>query len=170
MKLTTKQLTILSLLIAIHVVLSRHLAIHIGDLIRISFASVVTGIIAVYFKPAWTILACGISDLLAALLFPTGPFFPGFTLSAMVGGSIYAALLYRKPFSWYRVIAIKALSLIIVTAGLNSYWLSLLIGKSFIVIATPRIAEELLMFPIEVILLGLTLKYLVPQLKKQIVI
>lgn len=169
MKLTVKQLIILSFLISIHVILSRHFAIHIGNIIRISFASVVTGIIATYFKPQWTIFACGLSDLIASLLFPTGTYFFGFTISAMIGGLIYAIILYDKPFKWWRIFLVEILCIIFVTGILNSYWLSLLIGNSFILIFLPRITEKVLLLPIEVFLIGYTLKCLLPSLKRHIV-
>ncbi|ONI44009.1 hypothetical protein AN641_08485 [Candidatus Epulonipiscioides gigas] len=170
MKLTTKQLVIMSILISMHVILSRTLAIHIGDIIRISLAFLITAIMATYFNLAWTIIACGVADFLAAILFPTGTFFPGFTISAMIDGFIYSIFLYRKQFSWWRIIIIKVLSLIIITMGLNSYWLSLLIGKSYIVLVIPRITEGLIMLPIEIILLGVLLKYLIPHLKLRLLI
>lgn len=166
MKLNTKQLVFLSFLIALKIVLTRFLGMDIGGIVRISFSFIATAVMAVYFGPWVTALGCGVADFIGAHLFPRGAFFPGFTLSAMLIGLIYGFLLYKKHFSWWRIIAIKLLILVFVTMGLNTLWLSMLTGRGYISILIPRVTESLLMMPVEVILLGLLQMYLIPQLMK----
>lgn len=168
MKINTKQLVFMAFLISLKIVLTRFLGIHIGEIIRISFSFIATAIMAVYFGPVLTGIGSGIADVIGAVLFPRGAYFPGFTLSAIITGFIYGIFLYKKHFSWWRIIVIKLLVLIFITAGLNSVWLAMITGKAYTVLLIPRVTEGLLMLPIEVMLLGMIQKYLIPQLKKHV--
>ncbi len=164
-KLTTREIVIMGVLIAMKVILTRFLGIDIGTLMRVNFSFIATAIMAVTFGPLWTAIGCGISDVLGFFLFSSGSFFPGFTFSAMVAGWIYGTLLYQKHFSWWRIILIQILSLTIITFGLNSLWVSMLYGNSFFVVLSGRIAVNVATLPVDIILLGLTGKYLLPQLR-----
>ena len=62
----------------------------------------------------------------------------------------------------------KVLILIFITAGLNSIWLAMITGKAYTALLIPRITEGIIMLPIEVILLGLVQKYLIPELTKRV--
>ncbi len=166
-KLTTREIAIMGILIAIHVFLGRYLALNIGSFIRINFSFVATAITASFFGPLWTAIACGISDIIGATLFPTGSFFPGLTFSAMVSGYIYGIFLYRKHFSWWRVILVRVCHTVVVSFGLNTLFLSILYGNSFIAVLYTRVATNLATLPIYIILLGLVSQYLIPQLKRQ---
>ncbi|MGL5676219.1 MAG: folate family ECF transporter S component [Cellulosilyticaceae bacterium] len=170
MKINTKQLVFMAFLIALKVVLTRFLGIHIGEFIRISFSFIATAIMAVYFGPLLTGVGCGIADALGAILFPRGAYFFGFTLSAMIIGLIYGIFLYKKHFSWWRIIVIKVLVLVLITAGLNSMWLAMLSGKGYMPLMIARVTEGLIMLPIEVMMLGMVQKYLIPQLKKNVAV
>ncbi|MGL4799646.1 MAG: folate family ECF transporter S component [Cellulosilyticaceae bacterium] len=170
MKINTKQLVFMAFLIALKVVLTRFLGIHIGEFIRISFSFIATAIMAVYFGPLLTGVGCGIADALGAILFPRGAYFFGFTLSAMIIGLIYGMFLYKKHFSWWRIIVIKVLVLVLITAGLNSMWLAMLSGKGYMPLMIARVTEGLIMLPIEVMMLGMVQKYLIPQLKKNVAV
>ncbi len=170
-KITTKQMVFLAFLIAIKLVLSRMLAIEIPGLSRISLSFVSTAIMAVYFGPGLTALGCGVGDIIGAMLFPKGgAYFPGFTLSAMIIGYIYGVCLYKKHFSWWRIIVMKIVIMLVITLGLNTYFLTIFTGKAYLALMIPRLTETLLMMPIEVLLLGLTQKYLMPQLTRRFIL
>ncbi|OOB78188.1 MAG: hypothetical protein ATN33_01270 [Epulopiscium sp. Nele67-Bin001] len=164
-KLTTREIVIMGVLIAMKIILSRYLSINLGNTIRINFGFVGTAIMATFFGPMWTAIGCGAGEVLGFFLFSTGAFHPGFTFSAMVSGFIYGILLYNKHFSWWRIILIQVLSLVIITFGLNTIWLSLLYGDSYIAVLSTRIAVNLITLPINIVLLGLTSKFLLPQLR-----
>jgi len=83
---------------------------------------------------------------------PTGPFFPGFTISGFYGGLIYGMVLYKKPLSIKRVIAANTLVTILVNLLLNTYWLTLLYGNAYMALLPARIVKQVIMLPIEVIL------------------
>lgn len=168
MKINTRQLVFMAFLITLKVVLTRFLGIDFMGIVRISFSFIVTAIMAVYFGPVLTGVGCGIADVIGAVLFPRGAYFPGFTLSAIIIGVIYGIFLYKKHFSWWRILVIELLVLIFITAGLNSVWLAMITGKAYTVLLIPRVTEALLMLPIEVFILGMVQQYLIPQIKRYV--
>lgn len=169
-KLTTKQTVLMATLIAMVVVLARFVGIHIGDYIRIDFAFIPLAVMAVYFGPAWAGIGYGVADLLGALLFPRGSYFPGFTLSAIIIGFIYGIFLYNKHFSWWRIVSVKIVVLGVITLGLNTIWLSMLFNQAYVVTLIPRLTSETVMIPIEIVMLGMLQKYLMPHIRKQLVV
>ena len=94
----------------------------------------------------------GLADLLKYLVNPTGPFFPGFTISGICGGIIYGLVLYKKPLTVKRVILANLLVTVSVNIFLNTYWLTLLYGDAFLVLLPARILKQAVMMPIEVVL------------------
>lgn len=94
----------------------------------------------------------GIADLIKYLVHPTGPFFPGFTISGMASGFLYGLVLYKKPLSLKRVILANGLVTLIVNVCMNTYWLTLLYGSAFFAILPARMVKEVIMLPISVIL------------------
>jgi ECF transporter S component (folate family) len=95
----TKNLIILSLFSAISIVLTRFLAFYIpffgSNDVRISLGDVPIMLAGLIFGPIAGALTGAVSDVIGATMFPAGPFFPGFTLSAMLAGAIPGLL---QPF------------------------------------------------------------------------
>ena len=165
MKLTIKQLTTLAVLIALEVILSRFFSVTIANISKVSFSFVATGIMAVYFGPKYTLFGCVVADLIGATLFPSGPFFPGFTISAGVTGFIYGLFLFKQHFSWWRILMVNVILFFIITLGLNPLWLMIMFGESYKVLALTRIPSALILIGVEVLVFGLVQKYLLPKLK-----
>ena len=101
-KMTTQKICVLAILCAMQVVLSRIAAINIGDYLKISFGFIAIAICGILAGPLWAALTAAASDIIGALMFPTGPFFPGYTIVAAVGGLIYGLFLYNKKQSIIR--------------------------------------------------------------------
>ena len=81
--LKTKNLALIALLIALNVVLSRFLSFNVWNL-KIGF-TFVSLIFAAYFTgPVGAAIVGGAGDLIGALMFPIGAYFPGFTLTAVL--------------------------------------------------------------------------------------
>ena len=90
-----KQLVTLSMLIALEIVLNRFLSINtIGTKIGFSFVPIV--IAAFLFGPVSAGVAYALSDFIGAILFPIGPYFPGFTVCAFLMGFTYGIFFYKK--------------------------------------------------------------------------
>ena len=102
-----------------------------------------------------------LADILKYMVNPTGPFFPGFTISGFFGGLIYGMVLYKKPLSIKRIIIANTLVTVLVNLLLNTYWLTLLYGNAYMALLPARIVKQLIMLPIEVILFYAVAKVLV---------
>lgn len=95
-KTNTRKLCVLAVLCAMQVVLSRIAAINVGDYLKISFGFIPIAVCGILAGPMWAALTAAAADVIGALLFPTGAFFPGYTIVAAAGGLIYGLFLYRK--------------------------------------------------------------------------
>ncbi|MCR5488036.1 MAG: folate family ECF transporter S component [Lachnospiraceae bacterium] len=119
--------------------------------IRLQFLPVAAA--GMLLGPFWGGVTGALSDILGYMVRPTGPFFPGFTVSAAIQGVIYGLILHGKEASIRRIILSQAVDLICVSFFLNSLWLSMLYGQGFLAVFTARIIKNLVMFPINTFLL-----------------
>lgn len=153
-----KQLTALvscALLIAIEIVLTRFFSIS-TPIVRIGFGFAPIALAGMLFGPWYGCAVGALADLLGANLFPTGPFWPGFTLVAGLTGLTYGLLLHRKAgVQWSRTTTMlrMAASVLIVTLvlqlGLDTLNLMVLLDKGFFVLLPGRMTKALVMIPVQ---------------------
>ena len=67
----------------------------------------------------------------------------------MIAGTIYGFFFYGKRLTFRRVLAAKLVVVIVCNIVLNTYCLSLLMGKGFWAILPDRIVKNLIMWPID---------------------
>ena len=109
------------------------------------------------YGPVCAALSAGLVDILQFFLKPMGEFFPGYTLTAMLGGLLYGLFLYKKQYSLPRIIIVKTLINTVLHLILNSYWLTFLYGYAFWVKIPERVIKNVAMLPVEIILLTIIL-------------
>ena len=146
-RFSTEVLVITGFMTALSVVLSKLISINISFL-RIGFGFLPIAILAILYGPAVAAIGYGIADLLGAWLLPTGQFFPGFTLSAVLTGLIFGLFLYKKDVTFVRALAASAVVCLGVNLLLNTYWLTFIIGKGFKVLLVSRAVKELIAIPV----------------------
>lgn len=146
-----KTLAMSAMLLAIAVVLGFY-TLQLTDYIKIGFAYIANELAGMMFGPAVGGVVGGLADLVKYLVKPTGPFFPGFTISGLLGGIIYGIVLYKKPLSMKRIIAANGLVTVLINLLLNTYWLTLLYGNTFVALLPARVVKQIIMLPIEVVL------------------
>lgn len=151
-----KKIILTAILLTMQIILSRFLSIK-TPILKISFAFVPTMLCATWLGFKWTILLNVLGDLIGATLFPTGPYFIGYTISTAIAGLIYGLLLYKKNADSIkekkyilRVVISVVLVSVIVNMGLNTLWTSITAGKAFKVLFMTRIAKQLVMIPIHI--------------------
>lgn len=151
-----KKIILTAILLTMQIILSRFLSIK-THILKISFAFVPTMLCATWLGFKWTILLNVLGDLIGATLFPTGPYFIGYTISTAIAGLIYGLLLYKKNADSIkekeyilRVVISVVLVSVIVNMGLNTLWTSITAGKAFKVLFMTRIAKQLVMIPIHI--------------------
>lgn len=142
------------MLITLDLIFTRVLAIN-TNLMKIGFGFAAVGMSALLYGPVWAMLSAALGDFLGALLFPSGPFFPGFTLTAAVSGLIFGLCLHKKPGQKRRPILAAALNSLIVTVVLNTAMIAYISGNSFTVLLAARAVQFLIMFPVQALVLSL---------------
>lgn len=120
-------LVALSMLIALQVVLSRFLSI------ETPFVKIGTGFVPVMlagslFGPVGGLIVGGVSDLVGAILFPFGAYFPGFTLTAAFSGLVYGLMLTGKP-PLSKILVAYLITTVVVTLGFNTLFTAILYIK-----------------------------------------
>ena len=128
-KTTLRQLTVSALLIALDVVFTRVLAIN-TPLMKIGLGFAAVAVSAMLYGPAWAALTAALGDLIGALLFPTGAYFPGFTLTAALTGLLFGLFLYRREKSWLRAFLAALTNCFLVTLVLNTLMIAVFFRSS----------------------------------------
>ena len=147
----TKSLVTMAVLLALAVVLG-FVSVQVTESLRVGFSFLPNAVSGQLFGPVGGMLVGGLADILKYLVKPTGPFFPGFTISGILGGLIYGLVLYKKPATLPRIILCMTLIAVFVNMLLNTYWLTLLYGNAFLVILPARIVSNLISLPVNIIL------------------
>ena len=163
-----KKLVLASLLLAILIIVERLVSVQ-TQFLRISFAYVPVMLCAILLGPAWSAGMAALGDVIGALLFPKGAFFPGFTLSALLTGLIHGLLLYNTKNNrqfLVRLIISTFTVLVFIHIGLTSLWLVIMYKRAFIAFASTRVVANAILFPIEVGTIFLLKVFLDPAIKK----
>ena len=112
-------------------------------------------------------------DLIGAILFPFGAYFPGFTVSAGLMGFVYGIFLHKKPGEQrkdFKFIIQLVISSIIVLGGikilLESVFLNILYGRAYLAVIASRFVTQLIMLPLQVIIIFILEKGLRPYINK----
>lgn len=170
----TKKLILAAMFLSILLVLSRFLSIKTSFLV-ISFSFIPMMLCGVYLGPKYSLAVAALGDLIGALIFPFGAYFPGFTITAGLMGFIYGIFLYKNPNKEIKdktFIFKLILSSLIVQIGvkvvIESAFLNIMYGKAYIAVILTRITTQAIMLPIQVITIYLLEKALRPFAKKYI--
>ena len=168
-----RNLVFLAMLVVIEIVLNRFLSFNTMGL-KIGFSFVPIVVAAVLFGPSAAAVTYGLADFLGAILFPIGPYHPGFTACAVLMGIIWGLFLKKFSKTPYKtsislVLSIVAASLInnlILGLLVNSLWVSMLYGnKTYIGWLIYRLPEYAVLIPLNIIVVPFVLK-LCDKLKK----
>lgn len=148
---SVRVITATAMLMAASIVLG-YFTLDIGPYLKIGFSTLVNQIAALLFGPVVGAVYNGLLDVIKYFIKPTGPFFPGFTVSAMISGLIYGTAFYRKRISFRRILAAEFAVCLLVNVILGTYWLSLLYGKGFLALLPMRALKNLVQCPVNAVL------------------
>ncbi len=170
-KINVRMLTISAMLIALEIVLNRFCSINTAGL-KIGFSFVPIVIAANLFGPVCAAVVYGLSDLIGAILFPIGPYHPGFTLCAVAMGFVYGLCLYQKAGSarklkFFPNVVIPAfVNNIVIGLVVNTVWVAMLYSsKAYGGWFLYRLPEYAMLIPMNLIITPVLLK-LCDQLRK----
>lgn len=150
-------LTGMALLTALHLILNLTASVQITPSLKLSFSFLAAALMGMLYGPVCAAIGTGISDIIQAFVHPTGPYFFGFTLTALLAGFLYGCFLYKGKHSLPRLIAVQTLINVFLHVGLNGLWLKIMYGKAFLAMLPVRAAKNLIMLPIEITLMYLVL-------------
>lgn len=155
----TRTIAFVGLLVSMEIIFTRFLSFQ-TPIVRIGFGFIPIAFSAIMFGPVIGGLTAAIADIIGMMIFPAGAYFPGFTLSAFIGGAIYGLFLHKKPVTVLNVAISVLLITILVDLGLNTLWLTMITGKAASVIIVPRIYKCIIMLPIQVAAIQILWKYI----------
>lgn len=155
-KMNTKMLVTASILIALNVILSRFLSINTLS-VKIGFTFVTIFMAGYLYGPLMGAFVGALGDMVGAILFPIAPFFPGFTFTAAIMGILYGILLHKNQ-STLRIGAAVGINQLILSLGLNSYWIHVLNGTPFLPLLAMRVVQCLVMIPVEFVMIKVLIK------------
>ncbi|MBR2122615.1 MAG: folate family ECF transporter S component [Lachnospiraceae bacterium] len=127
---------------ALSVILKFVATISIGPYVRIGVSEIPNLIVDFYFGPVTGAVFGGAMDIVKYLVKPEGAYFPGFTLTAVLGGLIFGTLLYKRKLSIPRLFAAELIVKAFLNVGLNSLWLRILYQKAILALLPSRILSN----------------------------
>ena len=152
----TRDLVIMAFMIALEIILTRFLSIN-TPILRIGFGFLPVAMLGIMYGPVWAGLSYAIGDILGMMIFPTGAYFPGFTLTAFLTGLTYGLFLYKKESITWKTALIPCLIVtLVLNLCLDTLWLKILMGQGFFALLPTRILKCVIMLPIETILIPVT--------------
>lgn len=135
-------------------------SIQLGDYIKIGFSGLPNEVVDFLFGPAVGCVFSGMMDILKLIVHPTGAWIPGLTLNSFLAGLVYGCFFYKRPVRLWRILTAKLIVALAINVGLGTLWLSQVYGNGFFVMAPARFVKNMVMWPVNSLLLYLTLKVL----------
>ena len=162
-----RKLTFAALMIAMCVVLSHVPSIPLFGGAKVTWGFLARSVCALVCGPVLGVIFGFSEDILSYFLTGGGgyPFFPGYTLTTMLGVLIYALFLYRAKITVRRVFLAKLLTNI-QNVVLGSLWSAVLYQKAWAVMAVGSFWKNLIMLPVQTVLLVLLIGALLPILRR----
>ena len=160
-----RKLTFAALMIALCVVLGHIPSVPLFGGAKITWGFLARALCALVCGPVLGVVFGFSEDILSFFLTGGGgyPFFPGYTLTTMLGVLIYALFLYRAELNIRRVFLAKLLTNI-ENVLLGALWMAILSGKAWYVTASASALKNLIMLPVQTVLLVLLFGALLPVL------
>ena len=148
-KLNTLVLT--ALLIAVGIVLGQF-SIQITQDVKVGISFIATQVTATMFGPVVGGIMGGVADVVKFIIKPTGAFSILWTLNAIVGPIIYGIMLYKKKFTFWRVLLSKTVVAIVVNVCMSCTWSAILYGSAFWAILPTKVVQQIIQVPVQSII------------------
>ena len=160
-----RKLTFAALMIAMCVVLSHVPSVPLFGGAKVTWGFLARSVCALVCGPVLGVVFGFAEDILSFFLTGGGgyPFFPGYTLTTMLGVLIYALFFYRTPMTFRKILFAKLLTNI-ENVLLGALWMAILSGKAWYVTASASALKNLIMLPVQTVLLVLLFGALLPVL------
>lgn len=153
-----------ALMVAASIALSQ-LSIPVHESLKITFGFLARALCALVGGPVTALVFGFVEDNLSFFLRPTGAYFPGYTLTTMLGTMIYALFFYRTRVTVLRIFLAK-LSTNVLNVILGSVWSAILFSKGYLYYASTSLVKNAILLPLQTLLLVLLFGALLPVMRK----
>lgn len=150
------KLVVISFMITLEVLLTRIFAIFMPTSFRLSLGFLPVSMTAILYGPLWAGVSYALGDIIGYLLFPMGPYFPGFTLTAFLTGMVFGLVLYGRPVTFKRTLLASLIVVVFCNLVLDTFWLYLLYDQAVIALLPLRIIKGGLTLVLQTTLIPLT--------------
>ncbi|PKK39601.1 Substrate-specific component FolT of folate ECF transporter [Clostridiaceae bacterium JG1575] len=138
-----REITFMGIMIALNVIAVRFLSIE-TPFMRVGFGFIAFFISGMYLGPLRSGIVAALADLVGMALFAKAQYFPGFTLSSFIAGTIAGAMLEGKKSKDLRwVIGYGILSTLIADTILVTIWLVMINHQGDLAFFIPRLLPRL---------------------------
>ena len=151
-----KRLVFLALFVALYVVCERFLSFTTWNM-RIGFSFVPLAVAGVLLGPVLTGVVGAAGDLIGMVIYPTGPFFFGFTLNAFLTGFVFGFFLRRRQ-SFAAILSAILCTQLVLSLFLQTLWISITFGSPYAALLGTRLLQCCVMIPLEILVLSLLLR------------
>ncbi len=167
----TKMLVYAALICALRIVIKAFKIPVLPGNLNISFDAYINALGSLVYGPLVGLAVGAVSDTIGAILFPSGAYFFPFIFVEMSSSFIFGLFLWRRKITVPRVIlakfAVSFVCNIILTSFIMKWFYAYLgTGKAYPFINAVRIVKNLILFPIEGILICFVLNAFMPALKQ----
>ena len=160
-----KKLAFAALMIALCSMLSHVPSVPLLGGAKITWGFLARRVCAAVCGPVLGVLFGFAEDLLSFFLTGGGgyPFFPGYTLTTMLGVFFYALFFYRQEITIRRIFFAKLVTNV-QNVLLGALWSSILYGKAYLLMASGSAVKNLIMLPVQTVVLVVLFSALLPAL------
>lgn len=152
-KLNTTTIVVIAFLMALEIILTRFLSIQL-PIVRLGFGFLPVALMGILYGPLWAGATYALGDILGMLIFPSPfPYFPGFTLTALLVGIVYGLVLHNNQITWKRTLLATSIVCILLNLGLDTLWLYLTMDKAVVALMPARLLKCAIMLPVQTILI-----------------
>ena len=150
LRFTPRMLSVMGVLIALEIVIAQFITFRPSQSIKLSLDFIPIVIAGILYGPLPALIISVLADILGAFLFPVGPYFPGFTVTAALTGLLYGALLREKQ-TMPRAAAAVGVQQWGLSLGLNNFWLHVLYGMPYLATLLGRLVQVAIMTVIQIL-------------------
>jgi len=163
-----RSLVFAALILALRIAV-KPLSIHIAGDLTEGIGFIINAFGSMVYGPVVALLSGALSDTLGYLVFPSGVYFPAYMITEMAGSFVFALFLYRAEISIPRLILCRFCICFFVNVLLaypiHVWYYSVALGKDYS-IAWIRIVKNIVLFPVESVILAVVFRNLVPPFRK----
>ena len=126
-KIPLRPMVVCAMLTALAVVLDRFVPIVFTDSLKVTLTFVPVLVAAILYGPVGGAVTWGLADLIGAILFPRGVYFPGFTITSALKGALFGWFLHRDNAKFFPHAVVPTLiNNLVIGLCIDTLWIAIL--------------------------------------------